>query len=154
MSDPKAVGVRRWAKIKAAVVDPRAELRRALLRWSLCKTFVHQFLLIARPSSKKEKRKSGHWGDKGGRQLVRRCPTTEHVPGLAAVKHAQKMVERGGLVEKQEKAIGALAAVQAIGGEDKFGAECDVSKIVPERPLCGGGIAKGGGKPGGYGPKQ
>jgi hypothetical protein len=111
-SDHKAVGVRRWAKTPAPVSDPRAELRRELLRWSLCKTFVFQFSVIAKPSPKAKKRKGGHWGDSGGRQPVRRQFPTKRAPGLAAVKHAQQLAGRGGLAERQEKAIGALAAVQ------------------------------------------
>jgi hypothetical protein len=84
-----------------------------LLRWSLCKTFVHQFSVIAKPSPKAKKRKGGHWGDSGGRQpVVRRQLATKRAPGLAAVKHAQQVAKRGALSERYEKAVGALAAVQ------------------------------------------
>jgi hypothetical protein len=104
-----SVGVRRWAKTPP-VSDLRAELRRNLRLWSLCKTFVHQFSLVAKRESPK-KRTHGQWGDSGGRQPVGKQPKPSR--GRAAVKHAQQVAECGRLAERQERAIGALAAVQA-----------------------------------------
>ena len=91
--------------------DPRSELRRELDRWSLCKRFVHQFALMAKPKPREKKRKTGHRGDSGGwtSRLWRPTPITPPKLGLAAVKHAQQSARRSA---QQEKAFAALAAVQ------------------------------------------
>jgi len=85
-----------------------------LLRWSVCKTFVYQFSVIAKPSPKEKKSKGGSWGDSGGRQpVIRRPAIIKRAPGLAAVKHRQQEAARGALSERYEKASSALACVQA-----------------------------------------
>jgi hypothetical protein len=51
--------------------DPMEQLRAELRRWSLCRTFVHQFSIIAQPApaaakaSKPTRRKQGGAGDRG-----------------------------------------------------------------------------------------
>ncbi len=85
-----------------------------MLRWSACKTFVYQFFLIAKrepppPSS----RKACPWGDNAGWQPRLWRPASNQKPGLAAVKHAQGLAERAALAERYEKAMRALADVQA-----------------------------------------
>jgi hypothetical protein len=93
--------------------DPRAQLRE-LLRWSLCKTFVHQFSLIAKRQPPPAKKRQGGQGEGGGRQpFLRRPAIIKRAPGLAAVKHAQQVAARGALSERCEKASSALAPVQA-----------------------------------------
>jgi hypothetical protein len=87
-----------------------------LLRWSLCKTFVHQFAVIAKPKPppQKSKVKRHQGGSGGGRQPVMRRPAIiKRAPGLAAVKHKQQVAVRGALSERYEKASSALASVQA-----------------------------------------
>jgi hypothetical protein len=84
-----------------------------LLRWSACKTFVHQFSVIAKREPPPTKRKGGQGGGSGGWQPRLWRPATNHKPGLAAVKHAQAMAERGALSQRYEKASSALAGVQA-----------------------------------------
>ena len=94
---------------------PRADLRRDLLRWSLCKTFVHQFAVIAKPKPPPQKRRvKRHQGGSGGsRQPVMRRPAIiKRAPGLAAVKHKQQVAVRVALSERHEKASSALASVQ------------------------------------------
>jgi hypothetical protein len=84
-----------------------------LLRGSVCKTFVHQFAVIAKRKPPTQKRKGGFWGDSGERQPFRRWAKPNCKLGLAAVKHAQQVAKRGALSERYEKASSALAAVQA-----------------------------------------
>jgi hypothetical protein len=84
-----------------------------LLRGSVCKTFVYQFSVIAKPKPKEKKRKGGYWGDSGGRQPFRHRVEPKRAPGLAAVKHKQQVAARGALSERHEKAGTALASVQA-----------------------------------------
>ena len=79
----------------------------------MCKTFVYQFSVIAKPSPKEKKRKGGYWGDSGGRQPFRHRVEPKRAPGLAAVKHKQQVAARGALSERYEKASSALASVQA-----------------------------------------
>jgi hypothetical protein len=119
--------------------DPRAQPRE-LLRWSLCKTFVHQFLLIAkRQPPPPAKKRQGRQDDGGGRQPFRHRVEPKRAPGLAAVKHAQQKAARGALSESYEKASSVLAGVQA--------AACLASDGAPLRPSGGIGIAGGGSQP-------
>jgi hypothetical protein len=74
-----------------------------LLRWSVCKTFVHQFSVIAKRKPPTKKRKGGFWGDSGERQPFRRWAKPNCKLGLAAVKHAQQVAKRGALSERYEK---------------------------------------------------
>jgi hypothetical protein len=64
-------------------------LRHELRRWGLCRTFVHQFRLLAQrakpnpaPAKKRKRRGGGIW------RPYRVAPKRE--PGLAAIKHAQQ----------------------------------------------------------------
>jgi hypothetical protein len=58
----------------------------------LCKTFLHQFSLIAkRPPPPPAKKRQGGPGDGDGRQPFRH---RKRAPGLAAVKHAQQEAAR------------------------------------------------------------
>jgi len=144
-----------------------------LLRGSVCKTFVYQFSVIAKPSPKEKKRKGGSWGDSGGRKPFRHRVEPKRMPGLAAVKHAQQVAARGALSERYEKAIGALAAVQAAARAEwpeamkremqacrtteqqrlwsEKWAEHLAGRVVAEgaplRPSGGGSIAGGGSQP-------
>ena len=181
MSDRSAVGLRRWAKASAPAANPRAELRRELRRWSLCKGFVYQFSLIAKREPPKQRTGGHRGGGKGGRRPhIRRIKA---VRGLAAVKHAQQSAERGSLMkrsafaeasaDRQEKAFGALAAVQTAARaewpeamkrelqscrtpeqqrlwSEKWALQLAgrvMSDVAPERPSGGGRIAGGGRQP-------
>ena len=80
----------------------------------MCKTFVYQFSVIAKPKPPPQKSKvKRQGGSGGGRQPFRHRVEPKRMPGLAAVKHAQQMVKRGALSERYEKASSALASVQA-----------------------------------------
>jgi hypothetical protein len=80
--------------------EPRAEtgagpnttgsesLRHELRRWGLCRTFVHQFRLIARRVLQTVWPAKRHRGRGGVWRPYRMTP--KHVPGLAAVKHVQE----------------------------------------------------------------
>ena len=141
-----------------------------MLRWSLCKTFVHQFAVIAKPSPKAKKRKvKRRRGGSGGRQPVMRQLATKRAPGLAAVKYAQQVAKRGALSERYEKAIGALAAVQVAARaewpeamkremqacrtaeQQRLWAEKWAlhlaGRVMAERPSGGGSMAGGGCQP-------
>jgi hypothetical protein len=85
-----------------------------LLRGSVCKTFVYQFTVIAKPKPSPQKSKvKRQGGSGGGRQPFRHRVEPKRMPGLAAVKHKQQVAERGALSERYEKASSALACVQA-----------------------------------------
>lgn len=104
-----------------AAPDPREALRRELYRWSACRTFVHQFSLIAKPKPRAVKRKWGRGGD-GHRQLRlwRSRRVRERKLGLVATKHAQAEARakaaRAAQTEQQGRAFVALAHVVADAG--------------------------------------
>jgi len=84
-----------------------------LLRGSVCKTFVYQFAVIAKPKPPPQKSKvKRQGGSGGGRQPFRHRVEPKRAP-LAAVKHKQQVAARGALSERYEKASSALASVQA-----------------------------------------
>jgi hypothetical protein len=108
------------AKAPPPVADPHAKLRRELLRWSLCRTFKHQFALIARPKAKPKPRgdKQGGKGDDAPPKLWRPWRQTHPKKpklGLAAAKHKQAMAARG---KQAERAFGALARAQMAARAD------------------------------------
>jgi hypothetical protein len=146
-----------------------------LLRGSVCKTFVYQFSVIAKPKPppQKSKVKRHQGGSGGGRQPFRHRVEPKRAPGLAAVKHKQQMAARGALSERYEKASSALASVQAAARaewpeamkremqacrtteqqrlwSEKWAAYLAgrvVAEGAPERPSGGGSIAGGGCQP-------
>jgi hypothetical protein len=141
------------------------------LRGSLCKTFVFQFSVIAKPSPKAKKRKvkRRRGGSGGGRQPFRHRVEPKRAPGLAAVIYAQQVAKRGALSERYEKAIGALAAVQVAARAEwpeamkremqacrtaveqrlwaEKWAEHLAGRVVAERPSGGSSMAGGGCQP-------
>ena len=102
--------------------DARAQLRRELDRWSLCRRFVYQFSLIAKPKPKPpppsaKKRRGRHGGGDGWRgRRWRPTPIKARKLGLAAVKHKQQQAERTERTEQQGRAFVALAHVVADAG--------------------------------------
>ena len=101
---------------RAGAATPRAD------RWSLCRRFVYQFSLIAKPKPKPpppsaKKRKGRHGGDDGWRgRRWRPTPIKARKLGLAAVKHKQQQAERTERTEQQGRAFVALAHVVADAG--------------------------------------
>lgn len=84
-----------------------------MLRWSLCKTFVHQFAVIAKPKPPPQKSRVKRHQGGGSRQPVMRRPAIiKRARRLAAVKHKQQVAVRVALSERHEKASSALASVQ------------------------------------------
>jgi hypothetical protein len=85
----------------------------------LCRRFVYQFSLIAKPKPKPTpplpKKRRGRHGGSDGRRLRRQRPTPIRARklGLAAVKHQQQQAER---TEQQGRAFVALAHVVADAG--------------------------------------
>jgi hypothetical protein len=65
-------------------------LRDELRRWGLCRTFVHQFRLIARRAEPKATPATKTKGRGGGGTWRPYRVAPKRVPGLAAVKHAQQ----------------------------------------------------------------
>jgi hypothetical protein len=145
-----------------------------LLRGSVCKTFVHQFAVIAKPKPPPQKSKVKRQGGiGGGRQPFRHQVEPKRALGLAAVKHKQQVAARGALSERYEKASSALASVQAAARAEwpeamkremqacrtpeqqrvwsEKWAEHLAGRVVaegaPERPSGGGRIAGGGSQP-------
>ena len=84
-----------------------------MLRWSARKTFVYQFFLIAKREPPPSSRKGRHWGGNAGWQPRLWRPASNQKPGLAAVKRAEAEAARAALAERYEKAMRALADVQA-----------------------------------------
>ena len=69
---------------------PSQALRDALRRFSLCRGFVHQFALLARPAVAKPKRKIKGGGSRGARPPWLTIKAMKRKPGLAAAKAAQR----------------------------------------------------------------
>jgi hypothetical protein len=107
--------------------DARAQLRRELDRWSLCRRFVYQFSLVAKPKPKPQPSSAKKWrgrhrrgGDGWRRHTPHRWRSTRSKArklGLAAVKHQQQQAER---IEQQGRAFVALAHVVADTGGGGF----------------------------------
>ncbi len=99
-------------------IDARAQLRRELDRWSLCRRFVYQFSVTAKPKPKPpppsaKKRRVRRGGSRWKPRRWRPRPTKTRKLGLAAVKHQQQQAER---TEQRGSAFVALAHVVADAG--------------------------------------
>ena len=88
----------------------------------MCRRFVYQFSLIAKPKPKPpppsaKKRRGRHGGSDGWRRRRwRPTPIKARKLGLAAVKHKQQQAERTERTEQQGRAFVALAHVVADAG--------------------------------------
>jgi hypothetical protein len=93
---------------KPSKPDPAEELRAELRRWSLCRTFVHQFGVIAKPAPPvPAKAKVGQRGKKGkGGAWRSYAPPLKRKRGLAAVKARDD--ERGLSFEGDDETIRAF----------------------------------------------
>ena len=93
------------------ISDPRAELRRELLRGSVCKTFVYQFSVIAKPSA-------------AAAENARAASLGRQRRRSAAVQASGRAKARAGAGRRQTRAAGGRArrAVRAVReGEQRAG---------------------------------
>lgn len=87
----------------AALSSP---LRAALHRWNLCRTFVHQFAVIARRATAPIIKRRAGQGRGEAWTPWRVAPPRQ--PGLAAIKHAQQRPERIAAMRGAFRRAGAM----------------------------------------------
>jgi hypothetical protein len=161
------------AKARAPpVIASRASLRAELLRGSACKTFTHQFSVMAKRQPRAPERQ-GWWHGAWQPRMWKPAPIEPPKLGLAAAKHAQGLAAHMAQGERYRKASHALASVQSAAQAEwpdamkRELASCRtaddhrawsekwalqlagriVSEIAPERPVGGGRNAGGGRQP-------